>query len=58
MNNTQVWMATAWEEEYQLQRLFAKEEDARACASLWEDDLLDLVEVKLVDLWEDDVIPF
>jgi hypothetical protein len=58
MTNAKVWVATAWEEEYQLQRLFAKEEDAQACASRWEDDLLDCVEIRLVDLREEDVLPF
>ena len=56
--NAQVWVATGWEEEYQHQRLFAKEEDALACASRWKDDLLDSVQVKLVDLWEEDVLSF
>jgi len=56
--NAQVWVATGWEEEYQHQQLFAKEEDALACASRWKDDLLDSVEVRLVDLWEEDVLPF
>jgi len=56
MSNAKVWVVTAWEEEYQLQNLFAKEADARACASRWKDDLLDSVEIRLVDLWEEDVL--
>jgi hypothetical protein len=56
--NAQVWVATGWEEEYQHQQLFAKEEDALACASRWKDDLFDSVEVRLVDLWEEDILPF
>jgi hypothetical protein len=57
-STAKVWVVTAWEEEYQHQQLFAKEVDAKACASRWEDDLLDSIEVKLVDLWEEDVLPF
>ena len=55
---SQVWVATGWEEEYQHQQLFARQEDALACASRWKDDLLESVEVRLVDLWEEDVLPF
>jgi hypothetical protein len=41
----QMWLATAWEEEYQHRVMFANEEDAQAWASRWEDDLLDDVKV-------------
>ena len=57
MTDAQVWVVTAWEEEYQHQRLFAKGEDALDCASRWRDDLLDDVQIRLADLWEDEV-PF
>lgn len=54
----QMWLATAWEEEYQHRVMFANEEDAQACASRWRDDLLDNVKVELVDIMEDDDLPF
>ena len=54
----QVWLATAWEEEYQHRDMFTNEEDAQACASRWKDDLLDNVKVELVDIMEDDDLPF
>ena len=54
----QMWLATAWEEEYQHRVMFANEEDAQAWASRWEDDLLDDVKVELVDIMGDDDLPF
>ena len=53
-----MWLATAWEEEYQHRVMFANEEDAQAWASRWEDDLLDDVKVELVDIMGDDDLPF
>ena len=54
----QMWLATAWEEEYQHRVMFADEQDARDWASRWEDDLLDEVKVELVDIMGDDEFPF
>jgi hypothetical protein len=53
-----MWLATAWEEEYQHRVMFANEEDAQAWAARWEDDLLDDVKVELVDIMGDDDLPF
>jgi len=53
-----VYVATAWEEEYQHHRMFSSLQDAQACASRWRDDLLDNVEVKTEALWENNVLPF
>ena len=53
-----MWLATAWEEEYQHRVMFSNEEDAQAWASRWKDDLLDNVKVELVDIMEDDDLPF
>ena len=38
--------------------MFSNEEDAQAWASPWKDDLLDNVKVELVDIMEDDDLPF
>ena len=61
----QMWLATAWEEEYQHRVMFANEEDAQAWASRWQDDLLDDVKVELmdikvelIDIMGDDDLPF
>ena len=54
----QVWLATAWEEEYQHRVMFTNEQDAQAWASRWKDDLLDNVKVELVDIMGDDDLPF
>ena len=54
----QMWLATAWEEEYQHRVMFANEEDAQAWASRWKDDLFDDVKVELVDIMGDNDLPF
>jgi len=54
----QMWLATAWEEEYQHRVMFANEEDAQAWASRWQDDLLDNVKIELIDIMQDDDLPF
>lgn len=56
--STIVYVVTAWEEEYQHQQMFATFKKAQACASRWRDDLLDNVEVRKAELWEDNVLPF
>jgi hypothetical protein len=56
--STIVYVATAWEEEYQYHQMFATLAQAQACAARWRDDLLDNVEVKTEALWEDNVLPF
>jgi len=55
---TIVYVVTAWEEEYQHQQMFATLKKAQACASRWRDDLLDNVEVRKAELWEDNALPF
>jgi hypothetical protein len=54
----QMWLVTAWEEEYQHRLMFANQEDACACASRWKDDLFDDVEVEHVDIMGNDDLPF
>jgi len=54
----QMWLATAWEEEYQHRIMFADYNKALQCVWRWEDDCLDNIELELVDIMGDDDFPF
>jgi hypothetical protein len=53
-----MWLATAWEEEYQHRVMFANQEDACKHAERWKDDLFDSVEVVQIGIMPDDEFPF
>jgi hypothetical protein len=53
-----MWLATAWDEEYQHRIMFADYNKALQCVWRWEDDCLDNVELELIDIMGDNDLPF
>ena len=55
---SQMWLATAWQDDYQHRIMFADYNKALQCVWRWEDDCLDDIELELVNIMGDDDLPF